>query len=93
MWARLTARSKSVPEHGPVPTPQQIADYDEMRKLKRERLTLYQRPLETLSLFFSAACYVITRYAFLSSIKYNDNNINNKNNTCTQSLTIHTPCK
>ncbi len=46
-------------------TPQDIADFDYKLKLKREKITLLQRPIKTICLFSTGLCLVITR-----AIKY-----------------------
>lgn len=46
-------------------TPQFIADFDYKLKLQREKITLFQRPLKTISLFTTGLCFFITK-----AIKY-----------------------
>jgi vacuole membrane protein 1 len=43
-----------------VVTPQQISDFDHMRKDQRETLTLYQKPFTTLSKFFSGGIALVS---------------------------------
>jgi hypothetical protein len=57
-WDRLLA------DNGVV-TPQQISDFDHMRKDKRETLTLFQRPIDTLRTFFGGAVALV-----FFSVKY-----------------------
>lgn len=42
-----------------VVTPQQISDFDHMRKDRRESLTLFKRPFETIQLFFQGAVALV----------------------------------
>lgn len=63
-WNRL------LNENGYV-TPQQISDFDQMRKEYRETVTLYQKPLTTLHLFFAGALALLfscIQYLILHSI-------------------------
>lgn len=55
-WNRLLVDSSVV-------TPQQISDFDHMRKDRRETLTLFQRPLATIHTFFSGAIALVV-YSF-----------------------------
>jgi hypothetical protein len=50
-------------------TPQDIADHDEELRQKREKLTLFIRPLDTLRLFFASACS-LTSWVIHSSVSH-----------------------
>ena len=50
-------------------TPQEISDYDEDLRQKREKLTLFTRPLDTIRLFCTSICS-LTSYCIRSSVSH-----------------------
>ena len=70
----LKSRASSAPESSDVysvPTAQSIADFDYERRERREKLTLFRRPLQTSCVFFSGFCLLMTnaiKYAILNPV-------------------------
>lgn len=52
-----------------VVTPQEISDHDEELRQKREKLTLFLRPIDTLRLFSASVCS-LTSYVIRSSVSH-----------------------
>lgn len=52
-----------------VVTPQEISDHDEELRQKREKLTLFLRPVDTLRLFSASVCS-LTSYVIRSCVSH-----------------------